>query len=329
MPMSAGTEELYGYLFIHFIGENEARGEQIYFALSKDGMYWKDLNRQQPVLTSSVGERGVRDPYLLRSADGERFYLLATDLSIYGRGGWSSAEATLTGSRSLVIWESEDLVNWSEPRLVELAPEEAGCAWAPEVIYDEQQGDYLVFWASSRDAQGGGERGLHIYSSRTVDFRTFTPAEIYISRGENASIIDTTMIRVGDRYYRASGDGQITIESGSRPDGEWEKLSTLESMGLKLTGKDAEGPQFFKLNGEEKWVLLVDRYSTHGGYLPIVTTDIGDTTGAAWRIAEAGEYDFGALKKRHGSVLPITQKEYEAVEKCWGSTVEETASRKG
>jgi len=329
MPMPASTEELYGYLFIHFIGENEARGEQIYFALSKDGMHWKDLNREQPVLTSSVGERGVRDPYLLRSADGERFYLLATDLSIYGRGGWSSAEATLTGSRSLVVWESEDLANWSEPRLIELAPEEAGCAWAPEAIYDEEQGDYLVFWASSRDAQNGGERGLHIYGSRTVDFRTFTPAEPYISRGENASIIDTTMIVVGDRYYRASGDGQITLERGSRLDGEWEKLSTLESLGLKLTGKDAEGPQFFKLNGEERWVLLVDRYSTQGGYLPIVTTDIGDTTGAAWRIAEPGEYDFGALKKRHGSVLPITQREYEAVEKRWGSTSKETANRKG
>lgn len=42
MPISARTEKLYGYSFVHFIGESE-----------------------------SCGERGVRDPYLLRSADGE------------------------------------------------------------------------------------------------------------------------------------------------------------------------------------------------------------------------------------------------------------------
>ncbi len=312
------TEELYGYIFVHFIGEQDGQGEQIYFALSRDGLHWRDLNRERPVLVSTVGEHGVRDPYLLRSADGTRFYLLATDLSIHGRGGWAASEATLTGSRSIVVWESENLIEWSEPRLVPVAPEEAGCAWAPEAVYDEPQGNYLVFWSSSRDAADGGERGLHMYASRTSDFREFTPAEPYITRGERASILDTTMTRVGDRYYRASGDGQITLESSEAPGGDWQPYATLESLGLGLTGRDVEGPQFFKLNEEERWVLLVDQYASGGGYLPIVTTDIGDTTGAAWRTAAPEEYDFGRLKKRHGSVLPITREEYEAIEQRWG-----------
>lgn len=312
-------ESLYGYLFVHFIGEKEDCGEQIYFALSRDGMHWQDLNQSQPVLRSTVGERGVRDPYLLRSADGSRFYLLATDLSIYHRGGWASAEATVTGSRSLVIWESPDLVNWSEPRLVEAAPEEGGCAWAPEAICDEEEGDYLVFWASSRACDGDG-RGLHIYCSKTQDFRTFTPAELYITRGENSVIIDTTIIKAGDKYFRASGDGQITIETSDRLMGEWKVVSTLESLGLELTGKDVEGPEFFQFNGEEKWGLLVDQYSTGRGYLPILTTDIGDSTGVCWRKLETDEYDFGGLKKRHGSILPITKTEYEAILTKWGDS---------
>ncbi|MHA2852408.1 glycoside hydrolase family 43 protein [Paenibacillus lautus] len=306
------TNSLYGYLFVHFIGDHED-GEQIYFALSKDGMHWQDLNQKQPVLRSTVGERGARDPYLLRSADGSCFYLLATDLSIYHRGGWEHAQATVTGSRSLVIWESPDLVNWSEPRLVEAAPEEAGCAWAPEAIFDEDNGDYLVFWASSRDAHDGDGRGHHIYCSRTQDFRSFTPAEPYITRGENRAIIDTTIIKASGKYYRASGDGQITIESSDRLMGEWKVISTLESLGLALTGKDVEGPEFFKFNGEEKWGLLVDQYATGSGYMPILTTDIGDPTGACWRKPEPREYDFDSLKKRHGSILPITQTEYEAL----------------
>jgi hypothetical protein len=315
------NESLYGYLFVHFIGESEL-GEQIYIALSRDGMHWEDLNNRKPILLSTVGEQGVRDPFLLRSADGGRFYLLATDLCIYRRGGWHQAEATTTGSRSLVVWESNNLLDWSEPRIVEAAPAEAGCAWAPEAIYDEEDESYLVFWASSRNAQDGEGQGLHIYCSRTHDFHTFTPAELYITRGEKRTIIDTTMIKVGSRYYRASGDGEITIESSESLLGEWMIISTLRSLGLGLTGRDVEGPQFFKFNGEEKWGLLVDQYAASGGYLPIVTTDIGDTTGQCWRKPEPYEYSFGSLKKRHGSVLPITKSEYEAVLAKWGNTAD-------
>jgi len=311
------NDTLYGYLFVHFIGEQE-NGEQIYFALSKDGLHWSDLNRNLPILISTVGEQGVRDPYLLRSADGSRFYLLATDLCIYRRGGWSSSQATTTGSRALVVWESADLVHWSEPRRIEVAPEEAGCAWAPEAIYDEEENDYLVFWASSRDAQDGDGRGMHIYCSKTRDFRTFTEAELYITRGERDTIIDTTMIKAGGRYYRASGDGQITVEASERLKGEWSVVSTLESLGLGLTGKDVEGPQFFKFNGENKWGLLVDQYASDGGYLPIVTSDIGDPTGTRWRKLSPDEYSFEGLKKRHGSILPLTGSEYEAILSHWG-----------
>lgn len=310
------NDALYGYLFVHFIGEQE-NGEQIYFSLSRDGMHWQDLNNKQPILLSTVGEQGIRDPYLLRSADGGRFYIVATDLCIHRRGGWGNAEATTTGSRSLIIWESSNLIDWSEPRIVEVAPAEAGCAWAPEAIYDEEAGDYLVFWASSRDAQDGDGRGLHIYCSKTSDFNTFTPAEPYITRGERRTIIDTTIIKAGSKYYRASGDGEITIEAADRLLGEWDIISTLDTLGLELTGKDVEGPQFFKFNGEEKWGLLVDQYATSGGYLPIITTDIGDTTGQCWRKPDRNEYSFGSLKKRHGSVLPITKGEYEAMLNKW------------
>jgi len=310
-------EYLYGYLFAHFIGEQED-GEQIYFALSQDGLHWHDLNNKQPVLYSTVGERGVRDPYLLRSADGSLFYMLATDLSIYHRGGWKDSQATITGSHSLIIWESPDLVNWSEPRMVDVATQQAGCAWAPEAIYDEEEEDYLVFWASSRDAGDGNGRGMHIYSCKTRDFRSFTAAELYITRGEQSGIIDTTMIKAGGKYYRASGDGHITIEASDRLTGEWKIISTLDSLGLKLTGKDVEGPEFFKFNGEEKWGLLVDQYATNGGYLPIITTDIGDPTGACWRKPASDEYSFGSLKKRHGTILPITKSEYEALLAKWG-----------
>ncbi|PAD32903.1 glycoside hydrolase family 43 protein [Paenibacillus sp. 7523-1] len=310
---------MYGYLFVYFTGESNPDGEQIYFSLSRDGLHWEDLHKRQPVLRSVIGEKGVRDPYILRSKSGDRFYILATDLSIYHRGGWEQTEAMLTGSRSLIIWESSNLIDWSVAQKVDVAPQAAGCAWAPEAIYDDLVDAYLVFWASSMEASDGKGRGMHIYCSTTKDFKSFSPAERYITRGANESIIDTTIIQVGNKYYRASGDGQITIESSEQLRGDWKKVSTLQSLGLELTGKDVEGPVFFKFNDQKRWVLLVDQYATSGGYLPIVTTDIGDTSGACWEKLKAEDYSFDILKKRHGSVLPITQHEYDFLLAHWGN----------
>ncbi|MFB9328000.1 glycoside hydrolase family 43 protein [Paenibacillus aurantiacus] len=308
-----------GYLFAHFIGEQED-GEQIYFALSKDGLNWEDLNGNKPILYSTLGERGVRDPYLIRGAHGDKFYMIATDLCIYHRGGWTATEPTVTGSRSIVIWESSDLANWSEPWMAEVAAVESGCAWAPEAIYNEEEDNYLVFWASSRDAVDGNGRGMHVYYSLTRDFRTFTDAEIYITTGERSAILDTTIIKVGSTYYRAScAKGQIIIESSKRLLGEWKNVSTLESLGFGLTSRDVEGPAFYKFNGIDQWGLIVDQFAIEGGYLPLITTDIGDSTGASWRRLTNEDYCFGQLKKRHGSILPLTQSEFELMAAKWGA----------
>jgi hypothetical protein len=122
--MLAGTWALAGtggFLFVTFRGEQTPMSEQIYFALSQDGRHWNALNNSQPVLVSTLGEKGVRDPCLIRAHDGKKFYLVATDLSIHLNGDWNRAQTA--GSKSLVIWDSTDLVHWSPPRLVKVAPD--------------------------------------------------------------------------------------------------------------------------------------------------------------------------------------------------------------
>ncbi len=58
-----------GYLFAYFTGEGTADGEQIRYALSRgnDALRWRELNGGEPVLTSTTGERGLRDPFVIRS----------------------------------------------------------------------------------------------------------------------------------------------------------------------------------------------------------------------------------------------------------------------
>ena len=78
-----------GLLLATFKGEQTPLSEQIYFAISRDGREWTALNSGDPVLVSKLGEKGVRDPYLLRSHDGKKFFMIATDLSIYHNRDWN------------------------------------------------------------------------------------------------------------------------------------------------------------------------------------------------------------------------------------------------
>lgn len=61
-------------------------------------------------------------------------------------GDWDGAQRH--GSKSIVVWESDDLVNWSSERLVRVSPDVCGNTWAPKVTYDEDLGVYVVYWAS-------------------------------------------------------------------------------------------------------------------------------------------------------------------------------------
>jgi hypothetical protein len=313
------AEPYAAYLFAHFMGESPL-GEQIYFAVSRDGLNWKDLNDSAPVLHFGLGEKGVRDPSIIRSADGAKFYILATDLRIASAKGWDAAR--FQGSTSLVFWESSDLVNWSAPWMVDVAGAipGAGCAWAPEAVYDETTKDYIVYWAtiSPRD----GVREARIFYAKTKDFRTFSPAQLYIERvgeGVNAQdIIDTQIIEVKGgkyRYYRASRDSQITIEGANAILGSWNRLGDISSLGY--TAREVEGPILFQFNQEAKWGMLVDQYAAGKGYLPLVSTDL--SVPDRFRVLAPQEYSLGESRKRHGPLLNLTQAEYNAVVAKWPS----------
>jgi hypothetical protein len=164
------------YLFVYFTGDS-IEGEKLRFAVSdgNNALQWRDLNDARPILESTMGTRGLRDPFILRSAEGDRFFLLATDLSV-GRTGWG--HATDDGSQYLEIWESTDLVHWGEQRHLKVNTPMAGMTWAPEASYDPSIQAYIVYWTSTlfRDAahkQGDGH-GPQILMSTTRDFRHFT-----------------------------------------------------------------------------------------------------------------------------------------------------------
>ena len=295
-----------GFLFVTFRSVQDLLSEQVYFALSRDGRVWTALNDGNPVLLSTVGEKGARDPFILRSHDRKTFHLIATDLSW---GADPSLERSLrAGSRSILIWESTDLVRWSGPRLVAVAPEDAGCAWAPEAVYDVETGDYLVFWASTTRRDDFAKH--RIWGARTKDFKTFGAPFVYIEKP--TGIIDTTILHDGTTYCRFTKDEEfktILLETSGKLMGPWRDVAGFTLAGL--TGY--EGPQGYIVEPAAPgkpatWCLILDHYAEKRGYQPYVTQDLA---GGRFKPGEGFSFPF---RFRHGSVLPVTGDEYQRLQ---------------
>ncbi|MFC3493670.1 glycoside hydrolase family 43 protein [Glycomyces rhizosphaerae] len=311
--------EYAGYLYVHFKRES-ADGEQIHFALSagNDPLRFDDLNGGKPILHSTKGERGVRDPHIVRSPAGDRCFLIATDLRVHANGDWDQMQRR--GSRSIMVWESQDLVDWGEGRLVEVAPPEAGNTWAPEAVWDPEQDAYLVHWSSKLygDAEHGGESYNRIMYATTKDFREFSEPRIWVDRGWNT--IDATVIGHEGVYYRflkdersrggqaPQGKSVFSETAGSLTADDWKPLA--EGIGLDAISQ-GEGPLVYKSNTEERWYLWIDEFTSERRYVPFETTDL-----AAGRWTQCEEY---RLPKDpcHGVVLPVTSEEYARLSTAW------------
>ena len=150
------------YLFTYFHG-NSVEEEQICFSVSLDGYNYRALNNNRPVIDSKkISETGgVRDPHILRSQDGETFYMVVTDMT--SSKGWDS-------NRGMVLLKSKDLVNWTSStiNIQKKYPgqEELKRVWAPQTIYDPEAGKYMVYWSM----QHGNGPDIIYYAYANSDF---------------------------------------------------------------------------------------------------------------------------------------------------------------
>lgn len=304
----------FGYLLVHFVEDPHGHGEQIYFSLSEgdDPLTWRRLNGGRPVLTSRIGTTGVRDPHVIRTREGN-FHIVATDLRVWSEQGQDWEAFRRHGSRSLMLWDSPDLIEWEGPRRVEVAPPSAGMAWAPESVYDPATGDYVVHFASALyaddDPRHEGEATTQVLTVRTRDFQTFTPAQPYLQLP--VGVINMTVAVDGDRVHRfakhddhAPDSWQVFQQVGSSLFDQ--AFTTLaRNLGQEF-GDSVEGPLVFKANQEDSWFLWVDQYSRMPqGYRALTTQDLM----SGWEIVPEGEFSLPPNTK-HGVVLPLIDDEW-------------------
>ncbi len=300
------------YLFVHFREKRTPDGEQVYFGISKDGFHWEEVNNGNPVLWSYYGDKGVRDFTITRTEAG-KFVILATDLSLaYGmlnqyQHSWD--EISRNGSKCLVLWESEDLIHWSKQRMIKLGDDNFGCLWAPDIIYDKNNKDYVIHWSSSHSSNKFLEKG--IYYSRTRDFKDFSRPQL-LYRKEDSGVIDSAMYKEDGKYY-------LFVKSEKNPEriilleskdiiGPYKRIERFDESMEPLQQGQYEAPTAVKLE-DGRWCLLLDYYGCSAeeqGYVPFLADNL--STGDFVRSDSSFSFPYGY---KHGTVLTITMEEYE------------------
>lgn len=303
------------YLFVHFREKTTPDGEQVYFGLSRDGFQWEEVNHGAPVLWAYYGDKGVRDFTITRCRENGKFYIFATDLSLsYGmrnqyHNSW--AEIGKHGSKYFSVWESENLTDWSEQRLVRVGTERFGCLWAPDILYDREQGDYLLHWSSSHaDNQYGPKK---IYYSRTADFQNFSAPEILYQK-EDSGVIDSAIYEEDGRYYlfvkSEENPAKIILLSSEHAAGPYQRVEAFDRSMEQVESGVYEAPTAVRLE-DGRWCLFLDYYGVPGagqGYVPFIAESL--KSGTFVRSDRAFSFPYGY---KHGTILTITMEEYERI----------------
>ena len=296
------------YLFAFFPSNSD---ENIYYALSDNGYDYTVINEGKPIFKAEGNTvmGGLRDPHILRGEDG-RYYMVATDMR--SALGWSS-------NRGMVLMRSDDLINWT-CSTVHFPTRYAGTyfanvtrVWAPETIYDPVAGKYLVYFSIlTNDGTVTYDKVFYAYANE--DFTDLEGEPTYFYDRGGATIDMDIVFNENDglyhAFYKNEGSGgicQVTATSLTAPAGQEGSQWSAPSGTLQQTTEAVEGAGIFRLIDSDDWILMYDCYM-NGHYQFCSSPDLFQFT---FRKNTATS---GAFTPRHGTVIPITEAEYQVLQ---------------
>lgn len=284
------------YLFAYFLG-NAPEQERLSYAVSTDGYNFKALNGGGAVWKSSVGTECLRDPYIFKGEDG-LYYMLATDMK--SSLGWNS-------NRNLLSAKSTDLVHWFDETSIEIANkysnmQGADRAWAPQAIYDPEKESYMIYFAARVPNRDNRTIMYYAYSKDLKKLDT-EPQLLFAPKNGNDAI-DSDIIHVGNKYYmyyKNETNKRIYLATADHASGPYSEIKQVSEGNIGV-----EGPNIYKLIGEDKWLMMSDAYGD-GYYVMQETKDLENFT-----TVSRNSYSFN-FTPRHGYVIPINADQYTAL----------------
>ena len=243
------TSESEVYLFSYFKNNGE---DGLHLAYSFDGFHWKPLKNNQSFLTPTAGkDKLMRDPCIIKGKEG-KFYMVWT-VSWHEKG--------------IGLASSTDLVHWSEQQFIPVMIHEdsAKNCWAPELFFDEEKDQYLIYWATTipnrfpeTDSLGSSGLNHRLYYVTTPDFKNFSETKLLYDPGFNC--IDAVIARVKDQYVMVFKDETLLpkpqknlhLAFSSDASGPYQK--TREAISRSWV----EGPTLIKV--KNKFLVYFDQY---------------------------------------------------------------------
>lgn len=282
------------YLFTYFVG-NGADG--LHLLWSEDGYRWEPIAKGRSVLPPRVGTSEVllRDPCVTRGPDGV-YHLVWTS-------GWHQ---NLIGHAS-----TRDFITWTPQQAIPVMDHEPTVrnSWAPEVVYDEVAGEYVIFWASTipgrfPETAGASEDALNhrMYATTTTDWQTFSLTRLFYDPG--FSVIDGTQHRTpdGQLHWIVKDETRHPPKKHLRVARAQGRQGPFENLGTPITpeGVWVEGPTAVTLDGAT--VIYYDAYMEKR-YGAVRSTDL-----IHWEdISDEISLPFAGTpdRVRHGTIIEV------------------------
>ena len=324
IPKKLTEKDMGGYLMVYFKDDTH----DLYFATSRDGYSFTDINNGKPIMAGDTiaEQKGIRDPHIMRGPDGW-FYAALTDLHIYAKKeGYRTTEWERDrkeygwgNNRGMVLLKSPDLIHWSHTvlRVDKAFPqfENIGCAWAPELIYDEQQHKIMIYFTMRLGV--GKEKVYYAYMNKDFTALESMP-KVLFEYPNDKPYIDGDITKVGNKYHlfyclhdgKTAGIKQATsdlLTSGYTFDSTWIDPETVS----------CEAPNIFKRIKENKWVLIYDIYQINPHNFGF------SETSDFIHFKNLGHFNEGVMKAtnfsipKHPSVIQVTKQEIKNLERYW------------
>ncbi|MFT8787517.1 MAG: Ig-like domain-containing protein [Bifidobacterium psychraerophilum] len=347
-------DDAYGYIMVHFMEDSNGYAEKIYFDISRgdNAEQWDPLNAGEPVLANNLSTTGVRDPFIAYNPENATYYVLATDLRVFGGDNANWYAWVNDYSTKFHVWQTKDFISFSDMSTLETTADSSGTrsstltdtvtgdaisqigmAWAPEATWvadfcdlnDDgvdnascEGGAFVMYW--SVEAQvGDAPRGKNVLWAATTDFSqdSFEFGGVLVPTTSYTTTIDTTIIQReradgGLRTYRVTGSGNIYMQVTDRQDW-WRAANNVDWR----TTQQGIGSAYGSVEGAASFkVNGEDKWYLYVDDFPTpgYRPMVASDLDAedAWQYLDSSDFVLRSGTK-HGGIVPLTKSGYDAI----------------
>jgi len=298
------------YLFAHMI-DSDYGG--LYYSVSLDGLHWQMLNSGKRVFQEYHGHASIA-----KGSDGHYF--------LVGNRGDDSPDIN--------FWASDDLITWKKysnyvPDL-KTVPDYSKTLpriGAPKLFFDKSTSQFLLTWHTPHDLGKTDLPEPYWASQRTLfvtskDLKTFSAPPRKLFPWDMATI-DVTLAQVDGTYYAILKDERYptldwttgkTIRISRAKDVE----GPYSTPGPSISPNFREAPALIPSPNGKAWYLYYEQYPGVAYGLSVAASLDGPWFQVAGNQRPDWDKFYVPPKVRHGSMLPISRAQYDALVAAFG-----------